>query len=439
MVLGFIILVFLLTGCVGSSGGSSVIDPLLQLWSRQSGNYNNVAVGLGVSSDDWGNSYVVGYTSAALPGQTQNGIEDYFIAKYNYNGALIWIRQLGASGGTTQATGVSVDTNGSIYITGYTNVGISGQIQNGISDYFIAKYDKNGLLLWTKQVGTIGGYTLGRGISVGINGSIYITGGTNIGISGETLKGLIDYFIAKYNYDGTLIWTRQVGGGDEEIIGGVIGYGISANDNGSIYITGSATVNISEQTQMGNSDYFIARYDSSGTRLWIRQVGNSDGTTVGRGISTDGDGNSYVTGSTDIDISGQIQNSNSDYFIAKYDNTGAMLWTRQVGNNISDESLTSGNGVSTDKNGNSYIIGYTSQGLLGQTQHGLHDYFIVKYDTSGNVLWATQVGSNGGYTEGHGISINRYGSIYVTGNTNVGILGYQAKPGDYMQYFIVKY
>ena len=50
-----------------------------------------------------------------------------------------WTKQVGASGGNTYGYGISVDISGNSYVTGYTNVGISGQAQQGTTDYFIAK------------------------------------------------------------------------------------------------------------------------------------------------------------------------------------------------------------------------------------------------------------------------------------------------------------
>jgi hypothetical protein len=68
-----------------------------------------------------------------------------------------------------------------------------------LSDYFIAKYDANGLLQSSKQVGAICRVTLANGISVDHAGNSYVTGFTNVGLSDQTQTGVYDYFNS-YNF-----------------------------------------------------------------------------------------------------------------------------------------------------------------------------------------------------------------------------------------------
>jgi outer membrane protein assembly factor BamB len=287
------------------------------------------------------------------------------------NGNLIWSKQVGTSGGYTYGRGITIDYSGNVYVTGYTNIGISGQKQNGSYDYFIAKYDMNGNLIWSKQVGALGGYTYGQGITADNTGNIYVTGSTNVGISGQIQTGLGDYFIAKYDTLGNLIWTKQVGASG----GGAGGKGITTDNNGNIYVTGSTNVGLSGQVQNGFNDYFIARYDINGNFIWSRQVGAYFGNTFGTGISTDSSGNIYITGWTTVGISGQKQNGRNDYFVAKYDQYG-LAWTTQVG---TAGGNTYGYGINTDISGNIYVAGSTDIGISGQIQNGSQNYFIAKY------------------------------------------------------------
>jgi hypothetical protein len=79
---------------------------------------------------------------------------------------LISSLQVGAINGTTISNGIASDDQGNIYVTGYTTVGISGQDKQGLTDYIIAKYDKQGHLQWTKEVGTTNGDTEANGVAV---------------------------------------------------------------------------------------------------------------------------------------------------------------------------------------------------------------------------------------------------------------------------------
>jgi hypothetical protein len=188
-------------------------------------------------------------------GQAPNGIIQQASFILNSQG-LIWTKQVGASGGSALGRGVSVDSSGNSYVAGYTTVAISGQTKKGATDYFIAKYNTSGTLLWTNQVGASGGGTSGYGVSVDSSGNSYVTGYTNVGISGQTKKGATDYFIAKYNTSGTLLWTKQVGASN----GSTSGYGVSVDSIGNSYVAGYTSVGISDQNQQGTNDYFIAKY-----------------------------------------------------------------------------------------------------------------------------------------------------------------------------------
>src|SRR6266478_3524366 len=93
------------------------------------------------------------------------------------------------------------------------------------------------------------------------------------------------------------------------------------------------------------------------------------------------------------------------------------LWAKSAGGTITDVGV----GITTDAGGNVYAAGYfiSSSIAFGTTtlanvQAGNSDIFLVKYDASGNVLWAKSAGSTG-YDSGNGISTDSGGNVYVTG------------------------
>ncbi|HRG63821.1 MAG TPA: SBBP repeat-containing protein [Burkholderiales bacterium] len=61
---------------------------------------------------------------------------------------------------------------------------------------------------WAKQVGAATGTTQGNSVAIDMLGNSYITGYTTLGISEQTQTGFGDYFIAKYTESGTLLWTK---------------------------------------------------------------------------------------------------------------------------------------------------------------------------------------------------------------------------------------
>lgn len=422
----------------GSSCGFSQAYPELWMgWAVESGATNGGVYAYGIAYDETTSSsvYIVGGTNTALASDlTQAGDVDYFIAKYDANThAQLWVRQVGASGGHTYGQAIKTDASGNIYLTGYTDVAISGQTLQGSQDYFIAKYDTDGNLLWTREVGASGGTTEGNSIGTSLDSDVYITGDTSVGISGQTLQGGTDYFIAKYDVSGNLIWTREVGASGGTTIGS--GITVDSTFDKNVYITGRTNRGISGQTQSGDVDSFVTKYTSDGDLVNTIQFGASGGTTT-RGLSIVANstcGCLYVTGSTDTAIFGS-QNGRVDYFLAKYDYSLSFAWGTQVG---ASGGYSVGTGVSADTMGNGYIAGYTTVGISGQTQIGEENYFIAKYNSEGILQWGYQAGGKDGTTNAYGIATSPLGGSYITGISNVGVMG-QSLIGNY-DYFVVSY
>ncbi len=152
--------------------------------------------------------------------------------------------------------------------------------------------------------------------------------------------------------------------------------------------------------------------------LWVKQAGGSSSDS-GRGITTDGSGNSYVVGNFEgAAIFGTTTLSSSgdhDIFIAKLDNNGNYLWAKKAGGTSND----SGIGIASDNSRNSYVTGYffgtATFGSTTLTSSGDYDIFIAKLDTNGNWLWAKQAGGTN-WDDGWGIYTDSSGNSYVTGN-----------------------
>lgn len=111
--------------------------PISTLWTRQFGSADSDDA-LGVAVDGAGNLYMVGGVGSALPGQTNSGVSDAFVSKYNSDGNELWIRQFGAQT-TDEATGVAVDNAGHLYVVGLTDGSLPGQASLGGVDAFVMK------------------------------------------------------------------------------------------------------------------------------------------------------------------------------------------------------------------------------------------------------------------------------------------------------------
>ncbi|OBQ37069.1 MAG: hypothetical protein AN485_10105, partial [Anabaena sp. MDT14b] len=363
----------------------------------------------GVSNDSVGSVFAAGYTNGAFAGNTNAGNYDGYITKYNPDGSPAWIKQFGTSG-TDYAMGTGNDNAGNVYAAGYTNGAFTGATNLGSNDGFITKYTAAGTLAWVKQFGTAADDT-SVGISVDSNGNSYVIGKTYGAFAGNVTQGAYDAYIAKYDTNGTQTWIKQFGTNqDDEAIG------VSLDSNDNIYVLGSTAGAFAGNTNVSGLDVFVSKYNSSGTQAWVKQLGSSGNNYANiNGISTDSTGNVFITGYTDGTFSGNTSLGSYDGFVAKYSSTGTLAWVKQFGTTSDDYSIAS----KTDSAGNTYVTGWTSGQLTGNTALGGYDGFLAKYNTSGTRLWVKQFGTNSN-DYANGLSIDKLGNIYVSGWTEYG-------------------
>ncbi|MBI2820490.1 MAG: hypothetical protein HYX73_10970, partial [Acidobacteria bacterium] len=264
----------------------------------------------GVAVDATG-VYVAGITGGALPGQTSVGGDDAFVRKYDFSGNLLWTHQFGTSN-PDSARGVAVDAAG-VYVVGTILSGsLPGQTSAGNYDAFVRKYDSNGNELWTRQFGTASP-DQARGVAVDAT-SVYIVGGTNGALPGQTSAGSSDAFVRRYDANGTELWTRQFGSssfGFDEALGVAV-------DSTGVYVTGTAGGTLPGQTSAGAGDAFVRKYDATGAELWTLQFGSDNffSSDWAYGVAVDTSA-VYVGGRTTGTLPGQTSAGGQDAFVVK--------------------------------------------------------------------------------------------------------------------------
>jgi Beta-propeller repeat len=358
--------------------------------------------GNGTTIDSSGNVYVTGFTYGAFAGNTSAGNADVFIAKYNSSGTELWVKQFGTNQ-DEEGKGIAVDSSGNVYVTGYTYGAFAGNTSAGVTDVFIAKYNSSGTELWVKQFGT-GTFEYGNGIAVDSSDNVYVIGETFGTLAGNTSAGDYDVLIAKYNSSGTELWVKQFGTGTADS-----GNGIAIDSKGNSYVTGYTNGAFAGNTSAGDYDVLIAKYDSSGTEVWVKQFGTGTADS-GKGIALDSSGNAYVTGNTYDAFAGYTNAGIADTFIAKYNSSGTEVWIKQFG--TSEDEV--GKGIALDSKGNVYVTGNTGGAFAGYTNAGIDDTFIAKYNSSGAEVWVKQFGTSGSDV-GNGIALDSSGNVYATG------------------------
>jgi hypothetical protein len=222
------------------------------LWTRQWG-ISLTDEGNDVAVDSSGNVYVSGSTYNFLSDPYPSLI-DAFVNKYDTNGNLVWTR-LSGQHSESFSYGVSVDNSGDIYQTGYTATNVGGPNAGGFSgtsDAFVIKYDPSGAVLWKKEWGTTSNEVT-TGISADALGGIYISGYTDGGVSAVYGNKGYYSFLSKLDAAGNLIWSLQSGSGY-----GDVSFGVSADSLGNAYFVGRTEKTLSG-IQYDNEDAILIK------------------------------------------------------------------------------------------------------------------------------------------------------------------------------------
>ena len=178
-----------------------------------------------------------------------------------------------------------------------------------------------------------------------------------------------------------------------------------------IHVNKSWGYNVNTSYSLNVSATALGEPEEPNTEPWIQQLG-TEGDDFSNGITVDGAGNVYITGFTD----GSLGGDNAGYYdtwLAKYDSSGNQLWKTQLGTTADDFSYD----VAVDNSGNAYITGYSEDTWLGGIGNGWGDYnaLIAKYDSNGNLLWTDSVDYVGENEYSYSIAVDSTNNVYMTG------------------------
>lgn len=369
------------------------------------------------------------------------GVYDMFVAKYNSSGVHQWSKRFGGSGTADYGMGVGTDSSGNVYIVGQMASAVDfggGPVSwAGNSDVFVLKLNSSGNYVAAFGYGGSGNETA-SGIAVLADGTYAITGsfgnfGSSINFGGGALPLTSgpDYFVAKFQSDGTHIWSKSGGA-----TGSDFGLAIAMDTSGNVFATGYFNGSITTtsgptrcphsvtHTSTGFGDIFLAEYTSaSGSLNWLNTYG---GSTDDRALSISvGPSNEVViggiVGAGPFTFGGSTYSNNSnsaDIFIAKYNSGGGWIWDKVFG--IGTSSIgDSINSVAVDSAGNVVVTGIITSPLdMGggilcpgcSTQ----DVFVAKFNSSGTYVFANRYSPNDNES-GRGIDTDSSNNILITG------------------------
>lgn len=180
------------------------------------------------------------------------------------------------------------------------------------------------------------------------------------------------------------------------------------DSSNNVYVFGKTNGKVGKEN-FGKYDGFIVKIDSAANTIWTTQIGSKEEDDFFN-AAVDGLGNLYITGYIGVDAK-NTSLSNMDVLIVKLNSSGEIVWQKQYGT----DSIDFGGNIAVGTNGDIYVIGSTT-GVMGSASKGKSDCFILHLDNEGNQLNVVQFGTPAD-EQGYGITIGIDFNIYVCGTT----------------------
>jgi PKD repeat protein len=302
---------------------------------------------------------------------------------------VLWDKTYGGSGDEIMYSSVS-GADGGYLLAGFSSSPASGEKSEnsrGGSDYWIVNIDTNGNKKWDRTFGGNGSEYISQAIST-TNRGYLLAGSSDSNISGEKSeksRGESDYWIIKTDAEGNKQWDRTIGGAGTDELRSVV-----TTIDGGYLLGGRSESNTSGEKSEDSqeSDYWIVKIDQDGDKVWDKTFGGSGDEQLGDVIPSN-DGGYLLAGWSDSDASGEKSEGSKgeeDYWIIKINDSGDVVWDKTIGGNNRDV-LFKAISIPT---GGYLLVGYSESDASGDKSadgKGGRDYWIVKVDESGNKIW----------------------------------------------------
>ncbi|AWW00645.1 3-coathanger stack domain-containing protein [Arcticibacterium luteifluviistationis] len=302
------------------------------------------------------------------------------------------------------------DDNLLIVGTSYSDLNGNKTTQNkGQSDMYIVKIDTLGNKIWDTSFGT-SLYDEATSATISSDGNILVIGTSytaNDGDKTDASLGGTDFWLLKIDQNGTKIWDKVYGTNKHESYGKILK---TTDNNYLIYGTIRAL-------NYATSEYFSIKIDINGNIIWSKTfTGGAEDQMFSATNTQDG---GYIFGgrSTSGQNLDKTQPSfgTSDIWLIKTDVNGNKVWDRSYGGAAGDVN----SGISELPNG-SFVISGTSYSPSGGNKTsgnlGLGDYWLLKIDYAGNLIWDRNYGGNKD-EQVAGLYLRPNGRILIFGRT----------------------
>jgi hypothetical protein len=421
------------TGSTSSSTGTGMTmscDPGPttgpHLWSKLHGD-ESAQYGLAVTHDPTGNVIIAGSFSGTLAFGAitllSAGASDIFVAKFGPDGAPIWAKSFG-NAKDQSARGVAADAQGNVVVVGQfvgtVNFGGANLTSTGpnFDDAFLVKLGPQGTHLWSKKFGDINSQ-VPHGVAVGPTGDIAMVGDFQTNMTFDAIAinsfGDTDAFVAVFDSSGTAKWAKAFGDTAAQSA-----HAVTFDSAGNVLVTGDTSgamdFGAGALPLVGTQDAWTAKLSAAGSTTWGKLHGASKAS--GEGIGADATGNVFLTGDHvgKIDFgSGALDNPyGPNVYVAKLDPQGKEIWSHSYG----DSQAQHAKGLSVDGKGHPVVAGTFSGAIdfgKGSMKGNGVDGFVTKLDTQGCATWQKGFG-DALFQSASAVSADASGNVLITGS-----------------------
>jgi len=328
---------------------------------------------------------------------SNRGRSDFWVVKVDSLNNIQWDRTIGGNY-YDYLNSLQQTSDGGYILGGYSNSKISGEKterSRGGEDYWVVKLDGLGNIQWDKTIGGSGDDHL-YSIQQTKKGNYILGGFSNSNISKQKTqnsRGSYDYWVVKLDSSGNIIWDKTIGGGDVDEL-----MSLQQTNDGGYIVGGFSSSKISgEKTQgkRGGNDYWVVKLDGMGNIQWDKTIGGALDDFL-QSLQQTSDGGYALGGRSWSNISAEkTQNSrgDNDYWVVKLDSLGNLMWDKTIGG--SDRDYLQSIQQTLDEG---YILGgYSYSNISGEkteNTRGYNDYWVVKVDKQGKFQWDKTIGGN---------------------------------------------
>jgi len=308
------------------------------------------------------------------------------IATFSYSSVKAqsaWKNSFGGSDADV-ANAVQQTPDGGYIFAGWSRSADSEITTNhGSADVWVVKTDMYGNVQWSK---TYGGSSEEKAYDIALTADGgYIVAGYSYSGDGDISSGnhgYEDMLIIKLNSNGDMSWENTIGGSDNDIA-----YSILQTGDGGYIVGGTTYSNNGDVSKnQGSSDMWLVKLDNKGKISWEKTFGGS-AADAAYAIRTTVDGGYILAGATKSlngDVTGYHNTGfGSDYWVVKTDASGNLLWQKTLGGALDEEAHTV-----WQSSDNSYVIAGYSYSTDGDVSgnHGLQDMWVVNLDETGSIV-----------------------------------------------------